>query len=100
MQRKKTKKKRSIRVNSELTPTYREAVKKLESIHGALLRMNLSIQTEGTFGILKNDRWYKRIVLRGSNSVRMETFLVSIGCNLYKYHKKTDAAAENSIILW
>ena len=41
-----------------------------------------------TFGIMKNDRWYKRIVRRGINSVRLEVFLVSIGHNLYKYHNK------------
>lgn len=37
---------------------------------------------------MKNDRWYKRIVRRGINSVRLEVFLVSIGHNLYKYHNK------------
>ena len=50
--------------------------------------MNRSIQAEGTFGIMKNDRWYKRIVRRGIDSVRLEVFLVSIGQNLYKYHNK------------
>ena len=50
--------------------------------------MNRSIQAEGTFGIMKNDRWYKRIVRRGIKSVQMEIFLVSIGHNLYKYHNK------------
>jgi hypothetical protein len=60
----------------------------LESIHGALLRMNRSIQEEGTFGVMKNDRNYKRIVRRGIKSVSLEIFLVSIGQNLYKYHNK------------
>ena len=41
-----------------------------------------------TFGIMKNDRWYKRIVRRGIESVRLEMFLVSIGQNLYKFHNK------------
>ena len=67
---------------------HREVIDNLESIHGALLRMNRSIQVEGTFGIMKNDRWYKRIVRRGLNSVRLEVFLVSIGQNLYKFHNK------------
>ncbi len=66
-----------------------EVVENLESIHGALLRMNRSIQSEGTFGILKNNRWYKRIVRKGMGQVRLEIFLVSIGYNLYKYHNKT-----------
>ena len=60
----------------------------LESIQGALLRMNRSIQSEGTFGIMKNNRWYKRIVRKGMEQVRLEIFLVSIGHNLYKYHNK------------
>lgn len=79
---------RTIRINSELTKMHQEVVENLESIHGALLRMNRSIQAEGTFGIMKHDRWYKRIVRKGIESVRLEVFLVSIGQNLYKYHNK------------
>lgn len=67
----------------------REVVENLGSIQGALLRMNRSIQAEGTFGILKYDRRYKRIVRRGLDSVKLEVFLVSIGHNLYKYYNKT-----------
>lgn len=85
---KKTDKNRTVRINQELTGMHKEVIENLESIHGALLRMNRSIQAEGTFGIMKNDRWYKRIVRRGINSVRLEVFLVSIGQNLYKYHNK------------
>lgn len=85
---KKTDKNRTVRINQELTGMHREVIENLESIHGALLRMNRSIQAEGTFGIMKNDRWYKRIVRKGIDSVRLEVFLVSIGQNLYKYHNK------------
>ena len=67
---------------------HQEVLDNLESIHGALLRMNRSIQAEGTFGIMKYDRWYKRTVRRGLDSVRLELFLVSIGHNLYKFHNK------------
>ena len=67
---------------------HQEVVDNLESIHGALLRMNRSIQSEGTFGIMKNNRWYPRIVRKGMKQVRLEIFLVSIGHNLYKYHRK------------
>ena len=85
---KKTDKNRSVRINHELTSMHQEVISNLESIHGALLRMNRSIQAEGTFGIMKNDRWYKRIVRRGINSVKLEVFLVSIGQNLYKFNNK------------
>ena len=85
---KKTNKNRTIRVNQELTSIHAEVIENLESIHGALLRMNRSIQAEGTFGIIKNNRNYKRIIRKGIKSVRLEIFLVSIGHNLYKYHNK------------
>ena len=49
-----------------------EVIENLESIHGALLRMNRSIQAEGTFGIIKNNRNYKRIVRKGIKSVKLE----------------------------
>ena len=85
---KKTDKNRTVKINRELTSMHREVIGNLESIHGALLRMNRSIQAEGTFGVMKNDRWYKRIVRRGINSVKLEVFLVSIGQNLYKFNNK------------
>ena len=85
---KKTEKNRTIRVNRELTAIHKEVLGNLESIHGALLRMNRSIQAEGTFGILKQDRWYRRMVRRGMEYVQLELFLVSIGHNLYKYYNK------------
>ena len=85
---KKTEGNRTVRINQELTAMHREVIQNLESIHGALLRMNRSIQAEGTFGIIKHDRWYKRIVRKGIDSVRLEVLLVSIGHNLYKYHNK------------
>lgn len=43
---------------------HQEVIRNLESIQGALLRMNRSIQAEGTFGIMKNDRWYKRMKVK------------------------------------
>ena len=83
---KKTDRNRTIRLNQELTAIHQEVVENLESIHGALLRMNRTIQAEGTFGIMKNDRSYDRIVRRGLKSVQLEIILVSIGHNLYKFH--------------
>ena len=90
---KKTDKNRTVRINRELTAMHQEVIENIESIQGALLRMNRSIQAEGTFGIMKNDRWYKRIVRRGIKSVLLEVFLVSIGHNLYKYHNKQKKVA-------
>lgn len=86
---KKAPKNRTVRINRGLTAMRREALDHLNSIHGALLRMNRSIQAEGTFGVMKHDRRYRRIVRRGLNSVRPEVLLFSIGHNLYKRCNKT-----------
>ena len=76
---------------------HREVLGNLNSIHGALLRMNRSIQAEGTFGVMKYDRRYNRIVRRGIDSVRLEVFLVSIGHNLYKFCNKTMKKTERCL---
>ena len=85
---KKSDKNRTVSLNHELTSMHQEVLDNLESIHGALLRMNRSIQAEGTFGVMKYDRWYKRLVRKGQQRVKLEIFLVSIGFNLYKFYNK------------
>ncbi len=80
---------RKIQLNRELTAIHEEVIKNLHSIHGALLCMNRSIQSEGTFGVMKWDRSYKRVFRRGLESVILEFYLISCGFNLYKYHKKS-----------
>ena len=85
---KKTDKNRTIRLNRELTQIHEEVLENLNCIHGALLRQNRSIQAEGTFGIMKQDRDYRRIRRRTLDFVRTELYLVSIGHNLYKYCNK------------
>ncbi|MBO5740414.1 MAG: transposase [Bacteroidaceae bacterium] len=79
---------RTIRLNRELTSFHEEVISNLSSIHGALLCMNRSIQSEGTFGIIKWDRSYKRLLRRGKENVILELTLISCGYNLYKYHNK------------
>lgn len=46
-------KNRTIRMNQELTAIHQEVIINFESIHGAFLRMNRSIQAERTSGVLK-----------------------------------------------
>lgn len=79
---------RTIRMNRELTSFHKEVVSNLESVHGALLKMNRSIQAEGLFGILKWDRSYKRLFRRGRKNALLELTLISCGFNLYKYYNK------------
>ena len=84
----KAKGNRTINLNHELSKYHEEVKTNLQSIHGALLCMNRSIQSEGTFGVIKWDRSYKRLFRRGKENVLLELTLISCGFNLYKYHNK------------
>ena len=88
----KSKDNRVIRVNEELTQFHEEVLCNLNSVHGALLRMNRSIQSEGAFGGIKWNRSYKRLRRRGRKDVVLEFGLISCGFNLHKYHLKRQAA--------
>ena len=79
---------RTIRMNEELTHIHKEVLGNLTSTHGLLLRANRSIQAEGTYGVIKWNRQYKRIRRRGLKSVIFEFTSICIGFNLYKYHLK------------
>ncbi len=85
---KTTSRNRTVSINDELTASHREVLDNLENIQAALLRMKHSIQAQSTFGTIKNDRHYKRIVRRGTHSVELEIMLVSISHNLYEYYNK------------
>ena len=84
----KSKENRVVRINEELTQFHNEVLNNLNSVHGALLRMNRSIQAEGTFGGIKWNKGYKRLRRRGIEGVILELGLISCGFNLYKYHLK------------
>lgn len=79
---------RIIRLNEELTLFHKEVLENLYSVHGALLRMNRSIQAEGAYGIIKWNRSYIRARRRGLKGLFLEIGLISCGFNLYKYHLK------------
>jgi len=79
---------RTIQLNRELTQDHQEVLDNLCSIQGALLCMNRSIQAEGTFGVMKWDKSYKRAFRKGIESIILEFTLISCGLNLYKYHNR------------
>ena len=84
----KSKDNRVVRINEELTQFHNEVLANLNCVHGALLRMNRSIQAEGTFGEIKWNGGYKRLRRRGIEGVILELCLISCGFNLHKYHAK------------
>ena len=85
----KAKGNRTVRLNEELTRFHQEVLDNLNCIHGALLRMNRSIQAEGAFGGIKWNRFYTRARRRGMDGLFLETALISCGFNLHKFHLKS-----------
>lgn len=47
-----------------------------------------SIQSEGTFGNLKENWGYTKLRRRGETSVKTEIYLMAIGVNLRRYHRR------------
>ena len=80
-------------MNEELSSIHKEVIENLNSIHGALLRMNRSIQSEGAFGTIKWNRAYTRARRRGIRGLLLEISMISCGFNLHKYHLKKLAAS-------
>ncbi len=68
-----------------------ESLKRITSETGILLRMNRSIQSEGAFGVVKEDYGFRQFLLRGNRKVRTEMFIVAIGYNINKLHHKIQA---------
>ncbi len=82
----KSKSNRIVKVNEELTQFHQEVIENSNCIHGALLRMNRSIQAEGLFGKIKWNRGYTRFRRKGLNAVLLEVGMISCGFNLHKFH--------------
>ncbi|OPJ59913.1 hypothetical protein CLCHR_32350 [Clostridium chromiireducens] len=62
--------------------------KNITTEFGTKLRMNISIQVEGAFGVLKSDYEFNRFLTRGKNSVQTEFILLCLVTTLTKYIQK------------
>jgi len=80
---------RKISISKDFISLRQESLTRITSQKGKVLRLNRSIQSEGVFGVLKQDYWFKRFSRRGSTNVFTETILYSIAFNINKLHGKT-----------
>lgn len=79
----------------ELNPDYEllkeQARENLLSPEGIEIRINRSIQVEGTFGQLKQNMQYVRIRRRGLEKASCEIMLMCLGINIRKYFTLLDS---------
>lgn len=84
----KAKENRKLTV-SKAFDAYRQAsLERITSEKGILLRMNRSIQSEGTFGVLKEDWHFRRFLRRGSAHVMTELLIYAFAFNVEKLQNK------------
>ncbi len=68
---------------------YREEdLERILSEEGILLRINRSIQVEGSFGDIKQDMQFRRYLRKGRSNVLAESILLAMARNINKLHNK------------
>ncbi|WP_055665746.1 IS1182 family transposase [Desnuesiella massiliensis] len=63
-------------------------LERIVSKEGCELRMNRSIQAEGSFGEIKQDMGFRRFLCKGKQNVLSESILLAMAHNINKLHNK------------
>lgn len=69
----------------------KEDLERIINDEGCLLRVNRSIQAEGSFAQIKQDMNFRRFMCRGQNNVLAESILLAMALNVNKLHNKIQA---------
>jgi transposase len=92
----KAKGNRVMQVSKEFIRQREQSLQRIKSAEGVELRINRSIQSEGAFGVLKEDMGFRKFLLRGSKKVTAEILLMAIGYNVNKLHHKIQSERTGS----
>ena len=79
---------RKLQVSKKFIRQRTESLKRITSEEGIVLRMNRSIQSEGAFGVIKENYGFRQFLLRGNRKVTTEIFLIAMAYNINKLHAK------------
>lgn len=66
----------------------KDGLERIITEEGCLLRMNRSIQAEGSFAQVKHDMNFRRFMCRGQKNVLAESILLAMAHNINKLHSK------------
>lgn len=77
-----------LQVSKKFMQFREENLKRIISEEGCQLRMNRSIQVEGSFGNTKQDMGFRRYLSRGKQNVTAESILLAMAHNINKLHRK------------
>jgi transposase len=79
---------RTLQVSKKFIEQRQHSLERITSDKGVLLRINRSIQSEGAFGVIKQDYAFRQFLLRGNKKVLVEILLVAMGYDINKLHNK------------
>lgn len=80
--------KKVLYVSKKMKQQRQENLKRITSEYGIQLRMNRSIQAEGSFANIKEDMEFRRYLYRGKENVTAQSIILAIGYNINKLHHK------------
>ena len=78
-------------VSKKMKEKRQETLERITSDYGTQLRMNRSIQAEGSFANIKEGMEFRRYLYRGNANVTAQSILLAIGYNINKLHHKIQA---------
>ena len=79
---------KNLETSKQFNRQRKEDLERILSKEGCELRMNRSIQAEGSFGELKQDMGFRRFLCRGKKNVLAESILLAMAHNINKLHNK------------
>ena len=65
-----------------------ETLERITTEYGTKLRINRSIQVEGSFAVIKEDMGFRQYLYRGKETVLAQSVLAAIAHNINKLHFK------------
>ena len=77
-----------LNVSKLMKQKRQEDLNRITSEYGRQLRMNRSIQAEGSFADIKEDMDFRRYLYRGKKNVLAQSILLAISRNIIKLHHK------------
>ena len=79
---------KTLQVSKTMKQKRQEDLERITSDYGIQLRMNRSIQAEGSFANVKEDMGFRRYAYRGIENVTAQSVILAIAHNVNKYHNK------------
>ncbi len=77
-----------LNVSKVMKQKREEALDRITTEYGTQLRMNRSIQAEGSFAVVKEDMNFRRYLYRGKENVLAQSVLLAVAYNINKLHFK------------